>query len=330
MGGMIQPIAGPYGPYDDYIRQAAEQNGIDPALLHSLFQTESGMNPNAVSPKGAMGLGQLMPGTARDMGVTDPFNPAQNIGGSAKYLGNMMGMFHGDPQLGLAAYNAGPGNVQKYGGIPPFAETQAYVPNVMAGMQPSSPPMAAMSSPPASAVPPALPPAPDMGLSPLSDMPASLESSFNGGAKLAPGAISAEEFNAGSASAGMASSVGNFFKSAPGMATSAAALLNTDFEDPHSIGANAGSVGGAALGSMFGPVGSAVGGAAGSFLGDTIGGLFGDSSEEKAQKEAKKKKEQDYLLASMRRTSDMMRQGQLDRRQAMDNITRYLQQTNAA
>ena len=335
MGGMIQPIAGPLGPYDDYIRQVSEQYGLDPNMLHSLIQNESGMNPNAVSPRGAMGLGQLMPGTAQDLGVTDPFNPAQNIGGTGKYLGNMLNMFHGDPQLGLAAYNAGPGNVQKFGGIPPFQETQNYVQNVMRDAQPPQAPMAAMASP-----------SPDFGMNPMQDMPPmppqyapsksfapgaspTLESSFNGGAKLAPGAISAEEFNA--APAGAASSIGDFFKSAPGLASTGAALLNTDFEDPHSIGANAGAVAGGAIGtSVGGPIGGAVGSAAGSFLGDTIGGLFGDSSEEKAQKEAKKKKEEQYLLASMRRTSDMMRQGQLDRRQAMDNITRYLQQTNAA
>ena len=330
MGGMIQPIAGPLGPYDDYIRQASEQNGLDPDMFHALIQYESAMNPNAVSPKGAMGLGQLMPGTARDMGVTDPFNPAQNISGAGKYLGQMGNMFGHDPRMMLAGYNAGPGNVQKYGGIPPFDETQNYVNNIMGNMRPRSAPAPEFGINPMQDAAPPMPPQYESVVNPAANrQPVSLESSYTGN-KLAPGAISAEEFNSAPMSSSAMNSVGNFFKSTPGMLTSAAALMSTDFSDPHSIGANAGTVGGAALGSMFGPVGSAVGGAAGGFLGDTIGGLFGDSSEEKAQKEAKKKKEEQYLLASMRRTSDMMRQGQLDRRQAMDNITRYLQQTNAA
>jgi hypothetical protein len=111
----------------------ATRVGIDPQLALSVAQTESSLNPNAVSPKGARGVFQLMPGTAQELGV-DPNDPAQNIRGGLTYLKQQMERFQ-DPRLALAAYNAGPGNVRKYGGIPPFPETQNYVNKILGPAQ---------------------------------------------------------------------------------------------------------------------------------------------------------------------------------------------------
>jgi hypothetical protein len=108
---------------------AAKEFGIRPELLHSLIQQESGGDPAARSPKGALGLMQLMPGTAKDMGV-DPADPLQNLRGGAKYLRSLLDRYKGDEKLALAAYNAGPGNVDKAGGIPNFPETRTYVANI--------------------------------------------------------------------------------------------------------------------------------------------------------------------------------------------------------
>ena len=113
------------------IDQAARRHNIDTALLSAVVEVESAGNPRAISPVGAQGLAQLMPATARELGVEDPLDPAQNLDGAAKYLRQLLGRFQGDVAKALAAYNAGAGNVQKYGGIPPFAETQAYVPKVL-------------------------------------------------------------------------------------------------------------------------------------------------------------------------------------------------------
>ena len=114
------------------IAQAAQRHHLDAALLAAAVHVESGGNPQAVSPAGAQGLTQLIPATAQRFGVDDPFDPAQSLDGAAQYLRGLLGQFGGDVSKALAAYNAGEGNVKKYGDIPPFAETQAYVPAVLA------------------------------------------------------------------------------------------------------------------------------------------------------------------------------------------------------
>ncbi len=117
--------------YDPLIEQAAARYGIDPAVLHGLIQQESGFDPEAQSSAGAAGLTQLMPGTASSLGVANPLNPAESIEGGARYLSQMMSRFGGNTEDALAAYNAGPGAVQQYGGVPPYAETQSYVQKVL-------------------------------------------------------------------------------------------------------------------------------------------------------------------------------------------------------
>lgn len=121
--------------YDSMIESSASKYGLDPALLKGLIQAESGFNPNAVSRSGAKGLAQLMPRTAAGLGVSDPFDPAQSIDGGARYLKAQMDRFGGDESLALAAYNAGPNAVVKYGGIPPYRETQNYVSRVLSYKQ---------------------------------------------------------------------------------------------------------------------------------------------------------------------------------------------------
>jgi soluble lytic murein transglycosylase-like protein len=119
------------GQYQALIEQAAARNGLDPAVLHGLIQQESGFNPTATSGAGASGLTQLMPGTASSLGVANPLDPAESIEGGARYLSQMMSKFAGNTADALAAYNAGPGAVQQYGGVPPYAETQSYVSKVL-------------------------------------------------------------------------------------------------------------------------------------------------------------------------------------------------------
>lgn len=109
--------------------------GVDPALIKAIVANESGFNPNATSRTGAQGLMQLEPGTAAGLGVTDAYDPAQNISGGTRYIKGLLERFHGDLHLAVAAYNAGPGAVEKYGDVPPYAETQNYVQNVIASYQ---------------------------------------------------------------------------------------------------------------------------------------------------------------------------------------------------
>jgi soluble lytic murein transglycosylase-like protein len=131
--GATGAAAGPGAatPFAAEIDAAAKKYNVDPALLRGLIRQESNFNPNATSPAGARGLTQLMPGTAAALGV-DPSVPAQAIEGGAKYLRQQLDKFGGDPAKAIAAYNAGPGAVQRYGGVPPYAETQNYVRKVMA------------------------------------------------------------------------------------------------------------------------------------------------------------------------------------------------------
>jgi soluble lytic murein transglycosylase-like protein len=119
------------GEYDPLIEQAAARYGVNPAVLHGLIQQESGFDPSAESGAGAAGLTQLMPGTAASLGVANPLNPAESIEGGARYLSQLMAEFGGNTEDALAAYNAGPGAVRQYGGVPPYAETQSYVSKVL-------------------------------------------------------------------------------------------------------------------------------------------------------------------------------------------------------
>lgn len=119
------------GQYEALVEQAAARYGLDPAILHGLIQQESGFDPAATSAAGAAGLTQLMPGTASSLGVANPLDPGESIEGGARYLSQLMARFGGDTVDALAAYNAGPGAVQRYGGVPPYPETESYVSKVL-------------------------------------------------------------------------------------------------------------------------------------------------------------------------------------------------------
>jgi soluble lytic murein transglycosylase-like protein len=118
--------------FQSLIERYGAETGVDPALLEAVITGESAYDPRAVSPAGARGLMQLMPQTAAALGVSDPNDPQQNIRGGARYLRSLLDHFRGDVRLAVAAYNAGPGAVERYAGIPPYKETRAYVGQVMA------------------------------------------------------------------------------------------------------------------------------------------------------------------------------------------------------
>lgn len=116
--------------FETYVSQSAKQHAVDPALIRAVMHAESAFNAAAVSSQGAQGLMQLMPATAKELGVNNALDAAENIKGGAKYLAELLGLYRGDITRATAAYNAGPGAVRKYNGIPPFAETKAYVERV--------------------------------------------------------------------------------------------------------------------------------------------------------------------------------------------------------
>ncbi len=129
--GIAESATGGGAQYESLIERAATRHGLDPAILHGLIQQESGFDPSSTSSAGAAGLTQLMPGTAASLGVANPLDPAESIEGGARYLSQLMAQFGGNTTDALAAYNAGPGAVQRYGGVPPYAETESYVSKVL-------------------------------------------------------------------------------------------------------------------------------------------------------------------------------------------------------
>lgn len=128
-----EPLS-PTTPYHDIIRAAAEQYGVDADLIHCVIAVESNFNPKAISPRNARGLMQLLPSTATRMGVKNIFDPKENVDGGTRYLRDMLSRYHNDVTLALAAYNAGPEKVQRYGNrVPPFVETQNYIRRIALG-----------------------------------------------------------------------------------------------------------------------------------------------------------------------------------------------------
>lgn len=121
----------PPADIDRLVAANADAAAVDKALIKAIILNESGFHPHATSPTNAQGLMQLEPATAAGLGVLDPYDPAQNVRGGTRYLKSMLERFHGDLRLAVAAYNSGPGAVEKYGGVPPYVETQRYVANVL-------------------------------------------------------------------------------------------------------------------------------------------------------------------------------------------------------
>ena len=142
-----RPISKRAAQYQSLIEEQAALNDVSVDLVRAVIQAESAFNPRAVSPKGALGLMQLMPQTAAELGVTDAFDPAENVRGGVRYLKQLLVRYEGRVELALAAYNAGPGAVKKYGGrVPPYRETQNYVARIQGTTD--SPGTAATSGPP--------------------------------------------------------------------------------------------------------------------------------------------------------------------------------------
>lgn len=138
MGPEVNPRSAPVvsqkpspGQWRGLVERTATRHDVPAWLVRNVLQVESGGDPGATSPVGAMGLMQLMPGTARELGVTDPYDPAQNLDGGARYLAQMLKRFDGNLEKAVAAYNAGPGAVQRFGGVPPYVETRRYVEKVL-------------------------------------------------------------------------------------------------------------------------------------------------------------------------------------------------------
>lgn len=310
--------------YDPFVMGASDQYGVDADLLRRMIGTESAWNPEAVSPKGARGIAQFMPGTAKQYGV-DVNDPESSIYGMAHYFSDLRNMFGGDERMAAAGYNWGPGNVQKHGMESLPGETSAYLDKVFGPDAESLAQLGNMGQPTSTVH--ASPPSPQVpGPSPTGFMAGSQgipsapspEAAFQGG-KLAPGAISAEEFNAGVPKSGFM----NELTSPASAAGSVATLATTNFDDPSSIGASAGSIAGSAIGNTLLPgIGGPIGSAAGSFLGSEIGGLFGgDDEEEKAKKEHEKQ-----MMIAMFEANQRARMQQMGTTQNnMNAITRYLQ-----